>query len=165
MNKVHCLHVWNTQWIFFNFVLEKGNGQSFCSQKFFSTLSCTKDSFAGEFWYFIGSMLTIFPSSQIHTLILQSCPVSGQRWNGIGFYQTPESCLGREVSTGALIYPQDRKSPEEGAAVDTHELVGSQFSLGETKEKLREDVYTPYLVWKNGKSYLEPKQDEERRGH
>lgn len=46
---------------------------------------------------------------------------------------------------GTLIYPKDRKSPEEGAAADIHELVGSQllfiqFSFGETKEKLREGI-------------------------
>lgn len=49
--------------------------------------------------------------------------------------------LGREASTGALIYPQDRKSPEDRVAAGIHELLGVlllfiQFSFGETKEKL-----------------------------
>lgn len=47
-----------------------------------------------------------------------------------------------------MIYPKDRKSPEEGAVADIHELVGSQLvfiqlSIGETKEKLREGILLP----------------------
>ena len=65
------------------------------------TLSCSTDLFPVTFWALL--------IAWIHTLILQNCLASGQSWNGVGFYQSPESCLGREANIGDPDLPKGQE--------------------------------------------------------